>query len=165
MEEALKHNKRLVKEVVESEEIEGKAEEAIDNEEDPGKKAGPGSKLIVAEEIALGHVSWKAMRLYLSSVGGPGFWFIFLGMVSLAQIGNSFQSWFLGYWASQYNGKPVEAVSVKFYLATYSLILVLIGTVWVIGMGAFVFGSVKVNFNLVPNEKINPLFSGFQTSP
>ncbi|KIJ45713.1 hypothetical protein M422DRAFT_227467 [Sphaerobolus stellatus SS14] len=145
MADALKKNKKLVKEVVESEEVAVKDDENVDNK-DPGKKApGSGSKLIVAEEIALGHVSWRAMRMYLSSLGGISFWVIFLVSMLLAQTANSFQSWFLGYWAEQYNGQPAESVRVPFYLLMYGLILLAIAVLYSTGMATFALGSVKAS--------------------
>jgi hypothetical protein len=44
-------------------------EEELDDDEDADKKAAAkGSKLVVAEEVQQGHVSWKAMSLYLTTL-------------------------------------------------------------------------------------------------
>ncbi|KIJ45691.1 hypothetical protein M422DRAFT_778885, partial [Sphaerobolus stellatus SS14] len=145
MADALKKNKMLVKEVVESEEVIEKDDENVDNT-DPVKTAtDSGSKLIVAEEIALGHVSWRAMRMYLSSLGGFLFWAVVLISMILTQGGDAFQSWFLGYWAAQYTDQPAESVPVAFYLLMYSLLLVAIAVFYTTAVVTFVFGAVKAS--------------------
>lgn len=148
MADALKKNKKLIVETEESQQIVAKAEDEVDPVVPDKLSSQKGSKLIVAEEIALGHVSWRAMKLYLFSLGGPSFWFIFLGSLFFAQAGNSAQSWFLGYWASQYSKQPAWAVPVSFYLSVYAGILLVICILWGFGMGSFVYGSIKVGLRI-----------------
>jgi hypothetical protein len=72
-------------------------------------------KLIVAEEIAKGHVSWKSMKLYLTSLGGDYpliFYSIWMTAFLLTDWVNTFQTWFLGYWGSQYETHPPSEVNV-----------------------------------------------------
>jgi hypothetical protein len=72
-------------------------------------------KLIVAEEIAEGHVSWKSMKLYLTSLGGDYpliFYSIWMTAFLLTDWVNTFQTWFLGYWGSQYETHPPSEVNV-----------------------------------------------------
>jgi len=142
--DALKLNKELAKEVVQSKKLVEKDEETIDNEAPGRKTTGSKSKLIVEEEIAAGHVSWRSMKLYLSGMGGPLFWSFFLVATSLSHIGTSFQSWWLGHWAAQYNGQPAEAVPVAFYLSTYALLVLGFSTIWIISMSVLVFGGIRV---------------------
>jgi len=62
-------------------------------------------KLIIAEEIAQGHVTWKSIKLYLSGLGGDSpllFFSIWISATFLTDWVNTFQVWFLGYWGSQY---------------------------------------------------------------
>ena len=70
------------------------------------KKRNPtDGKLVVAEEIAKGHVTWKSIKLYLSGLGGDYpilFFSIWISVVCLTDWVNTFQVWFLGYWGSQY---------------------------------------------------------------
>jgi hypothetical protein len=60
------------------------------------------SKLIVAEEIAEGHVGWPALKLYLKGLGGDHallfFTFLLLGL-ALTEISMTLQTWYLGFWA------------------------------------------------------------------
>jgi hypothetical protein len=62
-------------------------------------------KLIIAEEIEKGHVTWKSMKLYFSALGGdypPMFFAIWISATLLTDWVNTFQVWFLGYWGSKY---------------------------------------------------------------
>ncbi|KAH7097252.1 hypothetical protein BKA62DRAFT_751274 [Auriculariales sp. MPI-PUGE-AT-0066] len=84
-----------------------KVEEAIDEKPtgtEPETKAKASGKLVVAEEIATGHIGWDALKLYFSSLGGVGFWLLYLGGVGGANLGIVVQTWFLGSWARQYDG-------------------------------------------------------------
>jgi hypothetical protein len=77
------------------------------------KKANPtDGKLIIAEEIVEGHVTWKSMKLYFSGLGGDyplTFFSIWISVTSLTDWVNTFQVWFLGYWGSKYeNHTPSE---------------------------------------------------------
>ena len=62
-------------------------------------------KLIIAEEIEEGHVTWKSMKLYFSALGGDYplmFFAIWISATFLTDWVNTFQVWFLGYWGSRY---------------------------------------------------------------
>ncbi|KIJ45712.1 hypothetical protein M422DRAFT_29796 [Sphaerobolus stellatus SS14] len=149
IEEALKKNKELIAEVQESEEIAEKAVEDIDAPNPIQKTTqngtAEGAKLIIAEEVALGHVSWRSLKFYLSAMGGIGFWTIAVGGILCAEILDCLQSWFLGYWAGQYDDRPAWEVNVAYYLFIYSLILVGLGMLWTSGIIAFLFGSLKAS--------------------
>ncbi|OJA20727.1 hypothetical protein AZE42_08494 [Rhizopogon vesiculosus] len=69
----------------------------------------------MSEEIAVGHVSWPAFKLYLTGLGGKypmTFWIIFLVLIGLTDFANTLQTWFLGHWASQYEGHDASEVDV-----------------------------------------------------
>lgn len=62
-------------------------------------------KLIVAEEVAQGHVTWKSIMLLIKNIGGdhPVFFFSFVIILFIiAECGVALTSWFLGYWGTQY---------------------------------------------------------------
>ncbi|KZS96534.1 P-loop containing nucleoside triphosphate hydrolase protein [Sistotremastrum niveocremeum HHB9708] len=99
---------------LEEEEVAGEATEAADV-----KKKDSG-KLIVAEEMAVGHLSWEAAKLYATSLGGPLFWIVFFVGLTLGGLVAVFQKWFLGYWSSQYESRPTSEVPVGLYLGIYS---------------------------------------------
>ena len=69
-------------------------------------------KLVIAEEIAEGRVTWKSMKLYFSGLGGDYplmFFSIWISVTFLTDWVNTFQVWFLGYWGSKYeNHIPSE---------------------------------------------------------
>lgn len=72
-----------------------------------------GGKLIVAEEIVEGHITWKSMKLFLTGLGGDHPWiFFFLWLTGnlLSDWVNTFQVWFLGFWGSQYENHPSSEV-------------------------------------------------------
>jgi hypothetical protein len=69
------------------------------------KEISTDGKLVVAEEIAKGHVAWKSMKLYFSGLGGDFpllFFSIWISASLLTEWINTFQVWFLGYWGTQY---------------------------------------------------------------
>ena len=69
------------------------------------KDSSTDGKLVIAEEIEKGHVTWKSMKLYLSGLGGEYplmFFSIWISASFLTDWVDTFQVWFLGYWGSQY---------------------------------------------------------------
>lgn len=91
--------------------------EAVDTETKEGKKSD--GKLIMAEEIEEGRVSWKSMELFFKGLGGDNP-VLFLGAWVLAFIlmhgGNMFGVWFLGFWGSKYETNRPEDVPVSLYV-------------------------------------------------
>ena len=69
------------------------------------KESSSDGKLVVAEEIVRGHVTWKSVKLYLSGLGGDYplmFFSIWISASFLTDWMDTFQVWFLGYWGTQY---------------------------------------------------------------
>lgn len=97
--------------VLEETEIENQAVDALAKKEAPSQ-----GKLVVAEEIAKGHVTWKSVKLFLSGLGGD-YPFIFYSLwISGFMASNwvrTFQTWFLGYWGSQYENHDPSEVRVS----------------------------------------------------
>ncbi|KAJ2931797.1 hypothetical protein H1R20_g5295, partial [Candolleomyces eurysporus] len=92
----------------------------IDEPTEKEKKAS--GKLIVAEEVRHGNVSWKALKLLLKGLGGQHvvlFFTLWIGGHVLGNVMGSFNLWFLGYWSSQYENHRPEEVSVAKYLGIY----------------------------------------------
>lgn len=90
------------------------AEQEIESAVDK-KEIITSGKLIVAEEIAKGHITWKSFNLYLSALAGDYplvFFSVFLGGFVALSCANSFQAWFLGYWGSQYENHSPQDVSI-----------------------------------------------------
>jgi hypothetical protein len=77
--DALAQDKSMVEKVMESREATEKAAYRIDP---PDPKYEGDGKLMVAEEIQEGHVSWKALKLFFVGLGGDHpllFWMVFVG--------------------------------------------------------------------------------------
>ena len=136
--DALKKDKALAKEVAKNARAIKDDEKKIDGEE-PYETAKPtDGKLILAEEIAEGHVSWDAgehaikllhisdrahwcipqqneVKLFMNNLGGAHpvtFWILFVGGIFVSDIFLNLQTWFMGYWAEQYDIYPPEQVNI-----------------------------------------------------
>ncbi|KAJ7033733.1 multidrug resistance-associated ABC transporter [Mycena alexandri] len=143
--EALERDELLAKEVITDQEIIDAAEKEIDSPaaDEPKKKDG---KLIIAEEIAIGHVSWKALTLYFKGMGGshtvPFFVVLLLSFV-VNQVIEVSQTYYLGYWASQYGrGTPVAVFK---YLGGFSSLLLAGLIVYSVSYIYYTFGSFRAS--------------------
>ncbi|KAJ7754435.1 multidrug resistance-associated ABC transporter [Mycena metata] len=143
--EALERDELLAKEVITDQEIIDAAEKEIDSPaaDEPKKKDG---KLIIAEEIAIGHVSWKALTLYFKGMGGSHtvlfFVVLVLGFV-VNQVIEVSQTYYLGYWASQYGqGTPVPVFK---YLGGFSSLLFAGLVVYSVLYIYYTFGSFRAS--------------------
>ncbi|KAL1740785.1 P-loop containing nucleoside triphosphate hydrolase protein [Schizophyllum fasciatum] len=95
----------------------------------PGEPAASKSdgKLILAEEVETGHISWGAFKLYLAGMSNehPYIFFLFfllgMGMVQTTVVSIT---WFLGHWAAQYDTHDPAEVKPLYYLGLYSLIVI-----------------------------------------
>jgi hypothetical protein len=142
--EVLMKEDKLLQEVNEMTDIAAKAEETIDPVEPEQKDSIGGTKLVMAEEIPIGHVSWPALKLYLSSLGGIVFWVSFVGFLFVSELTVSLSTWFMGYWANQYEHHAPWAVPVSLYLSIYSIILICTILTASVSTAVYVFGSIKV---------------------
>lgn len=93
--------------------IDFKAVEAGKGEDEMTKQAS--GKLIIAEEKAIGRAELAAFMLYIRGIGGPLIWSIFIIALSAAMLVKVGQTWFVGYWSSQYEShSPTEVPVVKY---------------------------------------------------
>lgn len=92
------------------EDIDIKAEEAGEGEADAAKQAS--GKLVVAEEKPLGRVELAAFMLYIKGIGGPLTWVTFLSTLIIAMLVNVGETWFVGFWTSQYESHSSTEVPV-----------------------------------------------------
>ncbi|KAJ7069529.1 hypothetical protein C8F01DRAFT_1245729 [Mycena amicta] len=93
--------------------------------EDTKPKSADG-KLIVAEEIELGHVSASALKMYLLGMGGKHpvmFFVLFYGGLFFNQVFVALRTWMLGYWAKQYDDRPASEVDVVLNLSLFAAIV------------------------------------------
>ncbi|KAI0052512.1 hypothetical protein FA95DRAFT_1675194 [Auriscalpium vulgare] len=121
----------------------------IDAESPDEKAKQADGKLILAEEVAEGHVSWDSLKLFFKALGGSHvtlFWVLFLGGMILCDAAMSIQTWWMGYWAEQYDlvSDPSE-VNIAYYLAIFCLLSGIGITVYTIGNGVYVFGTLRAS--------------------
>ncbi|KIM54250.1 hypothetical protein SCLCIDRAFT_1222221 [Scleroderma citrinum Foug A] len=143
--EVVAKDDKLAAEMMKEQEALQMEEGAACNAEEVLKKGGDG-KLVMAEEILEGHVSWTAMKLYLSSLGGGHtilFWFMVLFLLAMAEVMGIIQTWFLGYWSSQYNDRPTSEVDVRYNLAIYAFLLILSCATYVPGYIIYYLGTLR----------------------
>ncbi|KAF8513334.1 P-loop containing nucleoside triphosphate hydrolase protein [Hysterangium stoloniferum] len=127
MPDMLRVDKELFKEVIESEAIEIKQVAVIVPMDGPNPKDTKTSKLIIAEDMPVGHVKWRALKLYLSNVGNP---LLLTGAVVnllLSALTTSLSTWFLGYWAGIYSEERSSDVPVASHTIHEGLIASVLG--------------------------------------
>ena len=128
MSKALAHDYKLTEEPPQIDQMDDAVDDDGLGEAATRKAAG---KLIVEEEVAVGHVGWDAserfispsltvprfdhrqVRFYLASLGGRHpwfFWVSFMGFLTVSSSLDNFQVWFLGYWAQQYETHDASEV-------------------------------------------------------
>lgn len=79
------------------------------------KKPPRDGKLMVSEEIVEGHVTWNSFKLLLTSSGGDhpiAFFSVIIVALLLNEWTFTFQIWYVGYWGSQYESRPISEVPV-----------------------------------------------------
>ncbi|EMD41585.1 hypothetical protein CERSUDRAFT_110141 [Gelatoporia subvermispora B] len=144
---ALAKNKKLSKELQEEKEEINKAEHGVD-EVKPDVPARKDGKLIVEEEVEVGHVGWPAMKLYVKSVGGSHpvlFWTWIAGGILATNCIIAGQIWFLGYWAQQYEEHDPQDVHVAYYLSIYSAMLLVLTAMFPLTWMTSVIGGLRAS--------------------
>ncbi|CCM05744.1 uncharacterized protein FIBRA_07976 [Fibroporia radiculosa] len=172
MSEALEQDDTLAAELAkETEELE-KVNQEVDQEKEadaPGKSDG---KLVVAEEISVGHLGWSArayqfvfiqyqmmtkgklVKPFLVAWGGSHFyvyWIVAISWMLLFELTDNLQPWYLGYWARQYEHRPPADVDAPFYLSIYGAILLTSVVCYCVYLVVFVFGSLRASRTIHKN--------------
>ncbi|KAJ7353080.1 multidrug resistance-associated ABC transporter [Mycena albidolilacea] len=115
------------------------------------EKQAAGGKLIVAEEIMEGAVPWSAVQMYLHALGGKystAFWVALLVSSILQNFAGTLQTWYLGYWSSQYDTRPASEVPVLYYLGVYGSVLLLLFFFYACGFLLYTFGILRASKSL-----------------
>ncbi|KJA23280.1 hypothetical protein HYPSUDRAFT_201568 [Hypholoma sublateritium FD-334 SS-4] len=105
-------------------------------------------RLVAAEEIAEGRIRWKSIKLYLAALGGKHPMVFFSSWAAgflLTDWTNTFQTWLLGYWGSQYENHPASQVNVAYYLGQYTAILCTMTTVYTLTFVYYIFGMMRAS--------------------
>ncbi|KAK0198511.1 hypothetical protein F5146DRAFT_1100167 [Armillaria mellea] len=122
--DVLVHDTSLADETDQVQKAMDKVEEEIDSQLPPDAKK-PDGKLIVAEEIEEGHIGLPALKFFFSSLGGGHVWLFFMsfiGGLAITEILNAAQTWWLGHWASQYDGREAY---ISIYISVYAVAFML----------------------------------------
>ncbi|KAJ3824262.1 P-loop containing nucleoside triphosphate hydrolase protein [Lentinula raphanica] len=103
--------------------------------------------LILAEEMEVGHVSWKAFKLYMSGLNKHPitFFWLVVTLLFLSSAISAVGSWFMGYWATQYETRPASSVSVSWFLSIYLVLLVLTLATYSGGFALWILGSIRAS--------------------
>ncbi|KAG5648264.1 hypothetical protein DXG03_006223 [Asterophora parasitica] len=138
----------LGEELEEEEKVIAKVEGEVDAQIPADEPKSADGKLIVAEEIEEGHVSWPALKLYFRGLGGnhPILFFLVLAIgLLLCELLNTLQTWFLGYWASQYDEHPAAEIHVFYYLSVYGSLLAVSVALYCISFVVFIYGAIRAS--------------------
>ncbi|KAH9940070.1 uncharacterized protein BXZ73DRAFT_99070 [Epithele typhae] len=132
--------------------------------EDLGAEGAPkksDGKLILKEEVSEGHVGWDALSLYLGSMGGRHnvlFWIAIVGFFVLCETFNTFDTFWLGHWATQYEENSPGEVNVLYYIVVYTILMLLSVTSYCIGYVVHVFGALRAS-RTIHKSLINSILS------
>ncbi|EJT98573.1 P-loop containing nucleoside triphosphate hydrolase protein [Dacryopinax primogenitus] len=140
--QALSHDAHLREEMKEGNQALEKAaeEEAIEGPPKETKKAD--GKLVLAEEMAEGHLSWKALGMFLSAFGSRGFWVLVLLGFFIVEVAQTISTWWLGVWAAAYEHNE-NTVDVPYYIGVYSAIVVAFMIIYGFTYLGFTFGAIR----------------------
>ncbi|KZT36419.1 hypothetical protein SISSUDRAFT_1049930 [Sistotremastrum suecicum HHB10207 ss-3] len=150
VDEALKKNTSL-KADVEAEEAAMQREEeveALEGSDDSSTKKPEAGKLIVEEEMAIGHVTWASVRLYIASLGGPIFFAVFILGCVITSLWSVLIKWFYGYWSSQYEGRKASEVRVHLYIGIGTALEVVDLLWFILFYTIFAFGGLRASRSL-----------------
>ncbi|CAE7194831.1 unnamed protein product, partial [Rhizoctonia solani] len=121
-------NPKLKAEAEKDEELEHKGDQVIDDNDPADKKDDANAKksdgkLMVTEEVAVGHVGWPALKLFLLSFGGLWFWVVYMTGFIISNFIIVGQTYWLGIWARAYEANTGHGgrVNVPFYIAVYTI--------------------------------------------
>lgn len=140
--EALTKDYLLAAEAQKVERIIEKEEQVIDSDEKaPQTEVKPTGQLIQKEEVAEGRISWGhcewqswstmytllrvlgIVKWFFGTFGGFAFWSSWFLACGLAELVNTFQTWWLGLWARQYDTHGASDVDVAWYLGGYAVFI------------------------------------------
>ncbi|KAI1792393.1 P-loop containing nucleoside triphosphate hydrolase protein [Ganoderma leucocontextum] len=143
LDRALKEDRELLEELKADEEAIKNADDKIEKP----KVGGQDGKLGVAEEIGEGHVGWNAFLLYFKNTSSHAllYWTFYILTLCITHVVINAQSYFLGYWAAQYEDHDPSEVSVPFYMAGYFGLVTVIDSVYAVCWSMYVYGSIRAS--------------------
>ncbi|KAJ7367252.1 P-loop containing nucleoside triphosphate hydrolase protein [Mycena albidolilacea] len=152
----------LAAQIQKDQQVLDRTQEEVDAEAPVVKPAD--GKLILAEEVQLGHVSSSALKMYFRAMGGkyPLFFFtFFFGGLIFQQTFVALRTWQLGYWAKQYDQLPADEVDVVFHLSVFVAIVFVSSAALMTVFVYLVFGQLRaskvIHKNLIESVLSAPL--------
>ncbi|KAF8058246.1 hypothetical protein FPV67DRAFT_1565726 [Lyophyllum atratum] len=145
--EVLSKDSFLVEELREEKEVVAKVESEVDSSPPPDELKSDG-KLILAEEIEEGHVSWAALKLYFQGLGGnhPILFFLTVAIgLLLTDLLNAIQTWYLGYWASQYDDHTASEVPVFYFHSSPGALLLFAVVLYCVSFVIYIYGAIRAS--------------------
>ncbi|KAH7904637.1 hypothetical protein BJ138DRAFT_1130879 [Hygrophoropsis aurantiaca] len=139
--EVIEQDDKLAAEMAKDQELVDRELETVEADALIKTEVTADGKLVVAEEILVG-------TLYLVSLGGKYpllFSIAFVSLICLTDLLNTVQTWFLGYWAAQYEVQPTSEVKVPFYLSVYALLLVSGCVAYSTGYILYIYGTMRAS--------------------
>ncbi|KAI0782161.1 multidrug resistance-associated ABC transporter [Abortiporus biennis] len=123
------------------------ADKEIDEESPDELAKKVAGKLIVEEEVEMGHVGWTALKLLFANMGGRGglflYWFGFITTATLFRMSTVYQMFIVTMWSDEYSHHPASEVSVPYYMSLYSACVLATATLLFINYWIYVFGSIR----------------------
>ena len=110
---AISHDATLAREIKQDEEHLHDIPETEQAKDADDKSTG---KLVVEEEVEIGRITWNTFATYLRAAAGkklPLFLAVWIAALGLENVINVGSTWFLGYWASQYQNHDPSEVNVS----------------------------------------------------
>ncbi|KAJ7480955.1 hypothetical protein FB451DRAFT_1031097, partial [Mycena latifolia] len=149
--DALAADEILAEEAIKDQEIleraEGQIDATIDIPADEPKKAD--GKLIVEEEIEFGRVSWSALNMLFSGMGGDHivlFFVVLLFFDLVTALVQRMEVWYLGYWASEsLSQSAVDTNNLRRYLGGYTFLILADVIVYCVSYAYFNLGSFRAS--------------------
>ncbi|KAG5650067.1 hypothetical protein H0H81_000902 [Sphagnurus paluster] len=124
----------------------GKVRGEVDSLPAAADEKSPDGKLILAEEIEEGHVSFSALKLYFSALGGDRpILFVLAVVIGLltTDLLDATMAWYLGYWASQYEDHPASEVPVFYHLRIYGALLICSVVFYCTSFVVYIHGAIR----------------------
>ncbi|KAI4523407.1 P-loop containing nucleoside triphosphate hydrolase protein, partial [Schizophyllum commune Loenen D] len=142
---AISHDATLAQEIKQDEEHSHDIPETEQAKDADDKSTG---KLVVEEEVEIGRITWDTFATYLRAAAGkklPLFLAVWIAALGLENVINVGSTWFLGYWASQYQNHDLNEVNVSSYLGGYGLLLLAQIIATAVAFLIFVFGGLQAS--------------------
>ncbi|KAG8926193.1 hypothetical protein FRC00_003145, partial [Tulasnella sp. 408] len=145
--DALKKDADLAAEAEEDQEIMEKKDK-VENLEgvDKPNDTKPTGQLIAAEEIVEGRIGLPAFKFFFGMFGSSWFWTAYVVAMAGSEVVRIMQTWWLGYWARQYQFHPDSCeVNDQWYLGMYGALVASNIFLYNPGQIIFILGSLKAS--------------------